>query len=488
MAILVNQCPSNKNIIYIFLFWSLIGFSNCIIAMDKKPEEVLSPHLTAGARTTIQDHVKEDNLAAQQRDWAHSYEVVPQVLASANPRNPLTTEFEALSLVDRPQLESFHLYMRDEEEGAFRLVRATGTLTVKFVKIYGPTTDGSINYTTMSPPPISKESLTQPRTDDLYAIKRPSAPTKKSSSYPEGCKTYHYTSPQGVKLRFDLGHGTAHVDTVDQPGGLSSTKDPENYVPQNEVYNSPVRRDLEDYFRQKGWTYKEISIYHRDCQYPITARVRAQDKSYRIPIPEGFVLMALNKNSEIQQTYYFPNFVDYNSLMIGQAGTLKNYFAGLYRIDDLQEWFWNPGITVGDVVDHLRQLDLAKMLADRLLALAPRLFSRLSEQQMPPKARVALLVKLLEWNVQSAASLEFVGLFHQINLVHFYTVPRIFYELDDRYQNEKDRALTDFLKDQTVSNEVHNIVGFLSQNANFLTLQKIVQELTLDLLRKLQFR
>lgn len=468
---------SYKELLCITVFWGVLGISNSISAMDKKSEEVLSPPLKLDARATTQAHVEEDNLLAQQRIWAQSYEAVPQILPSANPRNHLTTEFEALSLVDRPQLESFHLYMRDDEEGAFRLVRATGTSTVKFIKLYGLTTDGSINYTTMSPPPISKESLTQPRTDDLYSIKRSSAPTKKSSSYPEGCKTYHYTSPQGVKLRFDLGHGTAHADTADQPGGISSTKDPENYVPQNEVYNSPVRRDFEDYYRKKGWTYKEISIYHRNCQYPITARVRAQDKSYTVPIPEGFVLIALNKDSEIQEAYYFPNFVDYNSMMSGQAGTLKDYFSSLYRIDDLQEWFWNPGITVGNVDDHLRQLDLAKMLADRLLLLAPKFFSQLSEQQMPPKARVALLVKLLEWNVQSAASLEFAGLYHQINLVHFYTLPRVFYELDDRYKSEKDRALADFLNDNSVSSEVKNIVGFISLNANFLSLQRLSQEL-----------
>jgi hypothetical protein len=457
-----------KTITYVVPFLGLSGNCIHIFAMDHLAGERANPNVRVVPN-------EEASLEESQILWARNYEAVVGAQTSANTQSNLAGEFQRLSLISRPKPEVFHLYVRNNQQEAFQLVKNHGTPTVKLVKIYGPTAQGGVNYTTLSSPPLTKESLTHPRTHGNYQPKR-STPTKKSTSYPEGCKTYHYTSPSGDELRFDLGHGTAHADTCEHPG-LESTKDPENFVPQNQVYNSPVRRDLEDDFRRKGLTYKEISIYHRNCQYPVTARVKSKNQAYNIPIPEGFVLLALNNDSAIQDAYYFPNFVNYGTLMGLQSGTQMSYFSKLYRITNLQEWFWNPGVTLGDVEGHLSQLDLASNLTNKLLLSAPTLFRHLTEQEMPPKARVALLATLLEWNVQSAASLEFVGLSQQLNLVYFYTTPRVVFELDERFQGEKMNSLQAFLRDITVTDEAHRIVDYFSQRCEFIALQQGLQQL-----------
>lgn len=416
----------------------------------------------------------------QQLLWAKSYESATSAIPPANTTINLTTNFQQMSLNSRPHPEQFHLYIRSDEDSGYQLVKSSGAPTFKLIRLYGPTKEGKVNYATISQPHLTKETLTHPRNTNDKFPGGESRPTKKSSSYSEGCNTYHYTLPSGETIRFDRGHGTAHADTI-KHNGLISTKDPENFVPQNQIYNHPVRRDLEDRLRKKGLIYKELSIYHRDCNYLVRAQVRGKSKNFRIPIPEGFIFLALNKNSEIQEAYYFPNFVLYDKIFSGQSGTQCAYFSNLYKITNLTDWFWNPGVTIGDVSGHQDQVDLADFLAKKLLSSAPTFFQHLSEQQMPPKARVALLVTLLEWNMQAAASLEFFGLQQQINLVHFYTVPRIFYELDDRYDADKKLAIKTFLANNSVSEEARNLVNFLSEHAEFSTLQDLLQQLTAEI-------
>jgi len=415
-------------------------------------------------------------LVEKQVTWVGGHEPTTHTAHTANTQVDLAPNFQHLSLNSKPHPELFHLYIRSDEESDYQLVKASGAQTLKFVRLYGPTKEGSVNYTTISQPHLTKETLTHPRTNDVYPGGE-SRPTKKSSSYPEGCNTYHYTFPSGEEIRFDRGHGTAHADT-NHHAGLVSTKDPENFVPQNQIYNSPIRRDLEERLRAEGLVYKELSIYHRECQYPVRAQVKSQSKHFKIPIPEGFIFLALNKESEIKEAYYFPNFVDYKKIFTGQSGTQCAYFSNLYKITDLTEWFWNPGVTIGDIDGHLKQVDLAQTLVSKLLLFAPKFFQHLTEQQMPPKARVALLVTLLEWNAQAAATLEFIGLQQQINLVHFYTVPRILHELDDRYDEEKNLLIKTLLASSSLSEEAKKVVKFLSINASFSILQSTLQQVT----------
>lgn len=170
------------------------------------------------------------------------------------------------------------------------------------------------------------------------------------------------------------------------------------------------------------------------------------------------------------------------SLPVGQ--TLFDYFCNVFQIKEeyFKEWFWNPAITLGDTDTHLEQLNLAEYLTEKLLALSHFYFKDFSEEQIPPKARAALLSTLLEWNAQAAATLEFIGLEQQLNLVHLYRVSRNFYELDARHASEKMQDMRKFLKDKSVSETTSGIVQELFEGINekilsFLQAQQALQDL-----------
>ena len=95
---------------------------------------------------------------------------------------------------------------------------------------------------------------------------------------------------------------------------------------------------------------------------------------------------------------------------------------------------------------------------------------------MPPKARVALLTTLLEWNIESAATLEFLTFSHQLQLAQFYLASRRnYWELDDRYEAEKKRSMEQFVDDREVSPTAQQLVRFLETHLDFSSLQAQLQ-------------
>ena len=128
--------------------------------------------------------------------------------------------------------------------------------------------------------------------------------------------------------------------------GVVSTEDPENYVPQNVKYNSPIRRDLEEELRRKNLSYKEITIYHNDPYYNVYETSeknvkKTSEKTARIPVPEGFLFFVFHpEKGDVKDCYYFPNLVDYEVLK-GEQPTYK-HFPKEYRVEDLKEWFVSP--------------------------------------------------------------------------------------------------------------------------------------------------
>ena len=105
---------------------------------------------------------------------------------------------------------------------------------------------------------------------------------------PDGCHAYTASvtvDNQTFKFSFDRGHCIPHADTQMLPGidvtklkdkQRLSTKDPENFVPQNKKFNRYIREQLEDYFRKKKLNYRDIAIYNRNNLYTVT--INKKDK------------------------------------------------------------------------------------------------------------------------------------------------------------------------------------------------------------------
>lgn len=119
-------------------------------------------------------------------------------------------------------------------------------------------------------------------------------------------------------------------------------------------------------------------------------------------------------------------------------------------------------------------MDLAQELVRRILVPAQDYFARYTEDQMPPKARAALLATILEWNMQTAATLEFVSFENQLTLAYFYIHPQRFHRLDIRTSDEKNKALTEFLTSTSVSETAKEMVNFLTKYGSFSQMQELL--------------
>lgn len=414
-----------------------------------------------------------DDFLERQRSWISHHSAASGVIQSSDPNLDPIPEFSKLSLNERPHPELYHVYIRSSDGERIELVKDVASKTLRLVRLYGaPYRDPS--YVTMGAPEtmLPKETLVNPISarGASSSVMR-NYPSGASSSYPTGVKPYHI-EVNGIKMRFDRGHGIPHQDTLPHPG-ITSTRDAENYVPQNEKYNSPIRRDLENQLRSEGLKYKEIAIYHSDCEHEATTS--SSKRNFRIPVPEGFLLMTYSEDGEIQKTYYFPNLIDYEDLSnhppLKGENNIYERFKDYYCIEELAEWFFNPMITIGEVDDHQRQVEKARRLGNFLLLFSPTFFKKFTEEQMPPKARSALLMTLLEWNVETAATLE-LSFSNQLALAHFYLASRgNLWEFDSRYAAQKEQALASFLSDPAVSPTASELVRFLGQHLNFTGMQ-----------------
>lgn len=410
---------------------------------------------------------REEKFSQQQ--WASSHTASSSYQAADSTVNP-TTMLSKLSLNARPHPQLYHLYLRTHDGAAYNLVKDPQTLSTKIIRVYGKETDVP-NYVSISNPAsnMPKEAFVFPSTKYSGSRSYPKK-TMNSSSYPTGVNTY-YCEINGSKLEFDRGHCIPHADTLEH-NGLISTKDAENYVPQNIKYNHPIRSSLEQDLRKKKLSYKEISIYHSEFMYDVSA---GQNR-YRIPIPEGFLFFSFTEKGDIQDSYYFPNLVDFEKLK--EEANYGNFikFHELYRFKNLSEWFLVPEATIGLSDEQQDKVNLADRLATKILLFSKKFFSDLSEKQMPPKARVALLTTLFEWNMEAAATLEFVSLELQLQLAHYYLkTSRNLWELDARYEREKQLAIQNFLADQHISSTAKEIVKFLNDNLEFSQLQQTLQ-------------
>ncbi len=412
-------------------------------------------------------------------DWRSSQKLSADSFETAAPHIDLSPSIERLALQKKPHPQLFSLYLRPTVGQPYKLVIDSTMPIQQKIRIFG-SEETNISYITHGSPVTlhSKEGLTTPQ---KAPSRDRSQPTAKSSSYPEGCYTIYYATREGKIIQFQRGHIVSHKETIPHEGKIS-TKDPENYVAQHAKYNSPLRRDLVELrYHGTAYTYKEISVYHLDCLYNVTITDKKAPKpKVRVPVPEGFVLIIFKLNDDIETMYYFPNFIDYDEVKRNLSVTHQPWYAP-YEITALSDWFVIPHVSLDDIPGQKAQITIAEKVRRAIVEKAPSLFSTLHESQMPQKARMALLLLLLEWNMQAAASLEFLTVKHKLNLVDFYTSHRSLYELDSRPHDERITSINDFIADPQFSKPAKDLVRFLKNNfVNFADLQKHLYAVMVD--------
>ncbi|MBY0501630.1 MAG: hypothetical protein K2P93_06480 [Alphaproteobacteria bacterium] len=248
--------------------------------------------------------------------------------------------------------------------------------------------------------------------------------------------SYQHLLPTGRTLVFDWGHGCDHADTIEQHGGILSTNDPDNLVPQNRFYNRYIRNPLVQRIRSAGigGEYREISFYYH------TPHVTNKTK-----IPEAFIFIELY-NGTPEAAYFFPNLIDYEALDFEKLSR-SNYlnYLDLFRINELISYFYIPFVQAQNPIPHMEQCNKGTILSHSIHADITALFNNLTEHAFPPRARATLIKTIMSQSINKAAILDFEGLTSLESAIHYYSNNRIYWELDDRSEGERQATfLTSF--------------------------------------------
>ncbi|KAB2833031.1 MAG: hypothetical protein F9K49_07195, partial [Caedimonadaceae bacterium] len=181
--------------------------------------------------------------------------------------------------------------------------------------------------------------------------------------------------------------------------------------------------------RIAGGEYKEISLYHQDPY-----------KTEETRIPEGFIFIELY-DGKAETAYFFPNLIAYEALDF-EKSYKSNYlnFLELFRINDLIGYFYIPFVQAQNPIPHMEQRDKGTILSCRIYADIVSLFDNLTEYAFPPRARTTLIKSIMNQGINTAAILDFEGLTSLETAINHYANSRIYWELDDRLEGERQTA------------------------------------------------
>lgn len=367
-----------------------------------------------GSSDREEGHLPPDTNILSQKQQQHlvQFKAVANVFQSADPKvsqQQLTQLVSDMSIQSNPTPGMGKIYI-GTAQGKKELQEHDHFSAEMKVKLF---TDGTL------PPNFCSQtgdSITETR-----AKCRPKGETYDGDRR-EPIKTYAYqhTLQSGHIITFDRGHGCDHADTLEH-GGLLSSYDPDNFVPQNSFYNRHIRNPLVNMIRSSGGEYKEISLYHQSPLMTNDTR-----------IPEAFVFIELY-DGKAEKAYFFPNFISYEALEF-EKPYKSNYlnFLDLFRVNDLIDYFYIPFVQAQNPIPHMEQRDRGTILAERIYLDIITLFNNMTEDAFPPRARSTLIKSIMNQGVDTAAILDFEGLTCLETAVNHYSNNRIYWELDDR--------------------------------------------------------
>ncbi|MBY0501357.1 MAG: hypothetical protein K2P93_05080 [Alphaproteobacteria bacterium] len=204
-------------------------------------------------------------------------------------------------------------------------------------------------------------------------------------------------SPADIDIIFDPGHGIDHAITLTH-NDSNSTAEVRNYTPQNAYYNRFIRNPL-----VQDEEYKEIAIYP---EYPLVITRQKGKSVENLPIPEGFILFLLDRNTgDIKNSYYFPNFYHYmqDVANIPQDQTAWKFFANKYKIkNEVAKVIWGNN----EISDEQARRD-AQRLSEHVgyRALSGR-FEVIPERGWDPATKNALVRTAAIYRIEKAAEYD----------------------------------------------------------------------------------
>jgi len=128
-------------------------------------------------------------------------------------------------------------------------------------------------------------------------------------------------------IEFDYGHCCDRADTIKYTitnNNKLSNQDIDNIVPQNKFYNRNIRNHLVKHIRKMDGSYKEIALYD-STTYKISSNHKIKKNIKTLEIPEAFVFISYDKNYNASDSYFFPNFIDYQNIKEYIIELEKNY-------------------------------------------------------------------------------------------------------------------------------------------------------------------
>lgn len=368
-------------------------------------------------------------LRIKQERHLSQFRTVIQGLNAADPNvssERISKQLSQLSIGESPSVGPGEMYIQSPERGK-ELQRHVQMAEEAQRRFY---TDG-----TASPNFLSRMG-TREKLSETFAHTRPKLTVFQGSRrYPMSPYTYVHTLSTGHTVTFDRGHGCDHADTLEH-GGILSTCDPNNYVPQNWYYNEHIRNPLVARIRNGGGSYKEFSLYHHSPY--MTNDVR---------IPEAFIFVELY-DGKPKSAYFFPNLVAYEYLKFENRHKSKYLdYLDLFRINALIEYFFNPVVQTQDPIPHMEQRNRASIISWRIPLDITILFNNMTEHAFPSRARATLIRSVMDQNINTAAILDFDSLLSIETAINHYGNDRIYWELDDRSEEERVAAFTTHLSE-----------------------------------------
>ena len=75
-------------------------------------------------------------------------------------------------------------------------------------------------------------------------------------------------------------------------------------------------------------------------------KLTGKKETHRVPVPEGFLLFVYDRNGQLVTSYFFPNFINYDSVIWRNGKKLSvDDVIGLYQLPGIQDLFTIPCVT-----------------------------------------------------------------------------------------------------------------------------------------------
>lgn len=367
----------------------------------------------------------ETSLREKQKRHLSQFKVIIQGLDPADPNvspERVARQLGRMSIGESPTVGIGEIYVQSTERG--KELQRHSKMPAEATRTFYTDGENPPNFVSRIGEEASESFAHSRPKFDVYNRKR---------WYPISSYSYVHTLPTGHIITFQRGHGCDHVDTLEHDGTLS-TDDPNNFVPQNSYYNQWIRGPLVARIRSGGGSYRELSLYHHT---PYTIK----DEK----IPEAFIFVELY-DGEPESAYFFPNLVAYKFLDFEKPHK-SNYlnYLDLFRINPLIEYFFNPFVQAQNPIPHIEQRNRADIISLRVPLDITILFDNMTEHAFPPRARSTLIRSIIRQNVNTAAILDFESLVSIEGAINYYGNDRIYWELDDRSEEERTVAFTTHL-------------------------------------------